>query len=568
MQVNYQIDISNPNTHYANVTIHILNNTEKSIAIKMPVWTPGSYMIREFERNVDKVKASNGTADLEIAKSDKSTWLIKDTKGAKSITITYPVYCFEAGVRTSYIDGDRAFFILTSCLMYVHHFENIKGELELKYPEQWKTVSTTLQLVSKNHFSYNNYDELVDSPIEIGNHEEIKFMVKGVPHRAALIGLNNCPKEKFTTDIQKICETMAAIVGEHPCKDYLFFIQHVEEGGGGLEHANSCVVQIPRFNYTKPDRYLAFLGLLAHEYFHLWNVKRIRPAALGPFDYSKENHTNLLWVAEGITSYYDELALYRAGYHTKEQYLDALSSEFAATQNRQGAWSQCLHEASYDAWIKEYRPNENSINSNISYYTKGHVAAALLDIQIVKASNGSKHLDDLMQYLYKEFYIKQGRGFTDAEFYAAINLVAGQTIDMKEWVLQPNDASTYEKWRQILAYVECDLDSKTSEALTYTGINSEIKGDRLLVKSTDANSPAVLAGLQAGDELIAVNDLRIKTNLDEILKNTTGPLFSITIARVGLIRVVTLTATKSPKVGYKLIEKNKDNQFLSKWLMR
>ncbi len=568
MQVNYQIDIANPNSHYANVTIQILNNTEKSIAVKMPVWTPGSYMVREFERNVDKVKASNGNDALEISKSDKNTWMIKDTKGANAITITYPVYCFEAGVRTSYIDGDRAFFILTSCLMYVHHFENSKGQLELKYSEYWKIVSTTLTALAPNKYSYNNYDELVDSPIEIGNHEEIKFTVNGVPHRAALIGLNNCPKEKFTTDIQKICETMTAIVGEHPCKEYLFFIQHVEEGGGGLEHANSCVVQMPRFNYTKPDRYTAFMGLLAHEYFHLWNVKRIRPAALGPFDYSKENHTNLLWVAEGITSYYDELALYRAGFHTKEQYLEALSGEFSATQNRQGSAVQCLHEASFDTWIKEYRPNENSINSNISYYTKGAVVAALLDIQIIKATNGAKHLDDLMQYLYKEFYIKQGRGFTDAEFYAAINTVAGSTIDMKEWVLQPNDATTYDKWKQVFAAVECDLESKSSDALTYTGINTEIKGERLLIKSVEANSPSVTAGLQAGDELIAIKDLRLKTNWDEVMKNVALPSFTVTISRAGIVRVIQLKATKSPKVAYKLVEKNKDNSFLSKWLLR
>lgn len=566
MQVNYQIDISNPNSHYANVTIQIASNSEKSIAVKMPVWTPGSYMVREFERNIDKVNASNGAEVLEIVKSDKSTWLIKDTKGAKNITINYPVYCFESGVRTSYIDSDRAFFILTSCLMYVNNFEKNKGELTLKYPAIWQKVSTTLTVLGENHYSYNNYDELVDSPIEIGNHEEIKFVVKGVPHRAALIGLNNCPKEKFTVDIQKICETMTSIVGEHPCKEYLFFIQHVEEGGGGLEHANSCVVQMPRFNYAKPDRYTAFLGLLAHEYFHLWNVKRIRPEALGPFDYSKENYTNLLWVAEGITSYYDELALYRAGFHTKEQYFEALAGEFSATQNRQGAKTQCLHEASFDAWIKEYRPNENSINSNISYYTKGAITAALLDMEIIKATNGAKHLDDLMKYLYKEFYLKQGKGFTDIEFYAAINTVAGQPIDMKEWVLHVNDEKTVEKWNGVLANLECVLESKPSEVLNYTGINTESKGEKLIVKSTDAASPAVIAGLQAGDELIAINNLRVKGSLEEIVKNIGNSSFSITVSRAGIVKTLQIQCVKNPKVAYKLIEKNSNNLFLSKWL--
>ncbi|MES2616681.1 MAG: peptidase M61 [Bacteroidota bacterium] len=568
-QVDYLVDIQNPRSHYARVSVTITKPNATSLEVKMPVWTPGSYMVREFERNVDRVTATNEKGDLTVVKKDKSTWTIANLKGSNIVTVHYDIYCFEAGVRTSFINNDHAFILPTSCLMYVEKMQQVKGTVKFSYPEAWHTLSTTLPKVADKTFSFNNYDELADSPIEIGTHKELSFTVKGVPHRVAVVGINNCPEEKFTKDLQKICETMYAIVGQHPCKEYLFIIHHVDEGGGGLEHANSCVVQMPRLNYTKPDRYTAFLGLCAHEYFHLWNVKRIRPSALGPFDYSKENYTNLLWVAEGITSYYDELALYRAGFWTREQYLDALTGGFTATENRIGSHVQCLHEASFDAWIKEYRPSENSINSNISYYTKGAVVAALLDIEIVKATNGAKHLDDLMAYLYTEYYEKQKRGFTDQEFYAAINTVAGKTIDMVEWTTKPNDKNTFEKWNEVLKGIGCSLENKPNEAILYTGINTELKGEKLVVKSTDAASPAVLAGLEAGDELIAIDYYRLKNNMEDLLKlSVNANSVSITYSRGGIMRSTSLTMTKSPKVNYKWIILEKDNLLLNKWLVK
>jgi predicted metalloprotease with PDZ domain len=374
---NYNIQIKDPNSHYATVKMEISGIKTKQINVKLPVWTPGSYMVREFSRNVGKSKAYSGNETLAVQKSDKNTWTIQNPKNLKSLTFEYEIYAFEAGVRTTYIDNDHAFILPTSCLMFVDGGIINKGQLKLEFPAAWHRVSTTLKRVSPYTYEYENYDDLADSPIEIGNHDELTFDVAGVPHKVALVGENNCPKEKFTKDLKTICEGMLQIVGTHPCKEYLFIIHHVEEGGGGLEHANSNVVQFQRYNYSNEQRYKSFLSLCAHEYFHLWNVKRIRPAALGPFNYNQENYTNLLWVAEGITSYYDELIMYRTGFWTQAEYLKSLSSSITATMNRQGAYHQSLHEASFDAWIKEYRPNENSINSQISYYLKGAVVAAI-----------------------------------------------------------------------------------------------------------------------------------------------------------------------------------------------
>ena len=567
MKINYTIDIQNPNTHYALVKLDISEIKESKILFKMPVWTPGSYMLREFERNIEQVAAHSTGKTLNISKVDKSTWAVDGKNIGKTIQITYRVYCFENTVRTSYIDNDHAFLLLSSCLMYAENQGS--GTLDMNYPEAWTKISSTLHQSKVNLFSFDNYDELIDSPIEIGNHQVLKFEVAGVPHSVALVGKNNCPTDKFKADLQKICNTMYQIVGKHPCKEYLFIIHHVEEGGGGLEHANSNVVQMQRFAYTNKERYLNFLSLCAHEYFHLWNVKRIRPEALGPFDYSRENHSNLLWVAEGITSYYDELAMYRAGFRTESEYLKTLSNTFSSTLNRKGAEIQTLHEASFDAWIKEYRPNENSINTNISYYLKGAAIAALLDIELLDASKGARGLDHLMQYLYSEYYEKKHRGFTDDEFYNSIDIIAGKELHFRSWAEETNGIETNQKIKAILKKVACSIENKVQNNLFYTGINTEQKGDKIIVKSIDAMSAAFGLDIQAGDEIIAINKIRIKTSLDEAVRLIgEGVQLDFLISRNGLIRDLTIVPVQNPKLDLSISIDKGDDPILLVWLKK
>lgn len=559
-EIKYTVNIENPKSHYANVKIELKGIKDKFVDFKLPVWTPGSYMVREFSRNIEKVNANN----LSIKKIDKNTWRVEN-KGV-DIILNYQIYCFEPSVRTSYIDEDHAFFLPSSLLMYADKHLNLKGKVEFKY-SSWSTVSTTLKKEANNLYSFNDYDELADSPIEIGNHSEFEFEVAKVKHRVAMVGKNNADITIFKKDLEKICETMFNIIGEHPCKDYLFIIHHVENGGGGLEHANSCVVQMPRFNYSNKDNYTSFLGLCAHEYFHLWNVKRIRPAALGPFDYSKENYTNLLWVAEGITSYYDELALYRAGIWNSENYISALGSMFNAVSNRVGSTKMSLHEASHDAWVKEYRPNENSINSSISYYSKGALVAAILDMEIIKASDGKKNLDDLMKYLYQTYYVAKNIGFTDVEFYDAINKVAGKTIDISYFVNKPNDENWITNCKNTFSKLGITLEENKNNSL-YTGIKTEIKNDKLFVKSIVSNSSGEQAGLQFGDELIALNDLRIKTNLEEQIKLVGKGKANLIISRNGLIKTVSIEINQNAPTNYKIVKPEAENVLFNYWLKR
>lgn len=565
--VNYKLSIQNPTLHFASVTMQISGIKDKSVLVKMPVWTPGSYMVREFERNVEQVAATGNALNLQITKIDKSTWKIENPKGLSEIQVQYRVYCFEKTVRTSYIDQDEAFILPSSCLMYTD--KQGAGQIEFEYPETWTTLSGTLAQVKPNTYSFSNYDELADSPFEIGMHSELRFEVAGVPHKVAMVGMNNCQTDKYTADLKKICETMYDIMGTHPCKSYLFIVHHVEEGGGGLEHANSSVVQMPRFAYTNKDKYLSFLSLCAHEYFHLWNIKRLRPIALGPFDYSQENYTNLLWVAEGITSYYDELAMYRAGFTSQSDYLKSLASTFSATLNRKGAEIQSLHTASFDAWIKEYRPNENSINSSISYYMKGAAVAALLDIELLSATNGSKGLDHLMRYLYSEYYEKNKRGFSDDEFYTAINTIAGKDIGFRKWAEEVNNTETNAKMEAIFKKAACTITNKVNENPFYTGLNIEIKGEKLVIKSIDAQSPAYGIDIQAGDEVIAINGIRVKNSLDEIIRQLgKGQILSILISRSGLIRTIELTPAQSPKLDLQISITNADDAILKAWLRK
>jgi predicted metalloprotease with PDZ domain len=563
-KVDYNISIKNPNSHYATVQLTVDASKSTYIDFKMPVWAPGSYMVREFERNIDRVAAKVDGQSVAIQKTDKSTWRVYLPKKHKSIEFEYDVYCFEQSVRTSYINTDHAFLILTSVLMYVDNAKQT-GMVSLVYPNQWNKVSCTLEKTNDKTFKYNNYDELVDSPIEIGNHEEWHFEVAGVPHSVAMVGLNNSPKEQFLKDITKTCSTMYNIVGQHPCKSYLFIVHHVEMGGGGLEHANSCVVQIPRYNYSNHDKYNSFLGLLAHEYFHLWNVKRIRPAALGPFDYSKENHTNLLWVAEGITSYYDELAMYRAGFVSQKDYLKSLASTITSTLNRKGGEMQSMHAASFDAWIKEYRGNENSINSNISYYLKGSVLAAVLDIKLILATEGKKGLDDLMKLLYNNYYIKLNRGFSDEEFYNSIDEVAGKKLNFRTWAEGTNDSKMLGELKVLFAQVGVQLNNEESKLLNYTGIITEIRGNQLYVKSIESGSPAWTSDIQSGDEILAINDNRVLSSMDDLVLMT-GPELNILLNRAGLIKSIKLKALASPKYKLSLEANEKPSPFKDNWL--
>ncbi len=399
--INYTVSMSKPATHLLEVEMHLNWATmPDQPELKMPVWTPGSYLIREYARHVESFTAKDaGGADLTWRKTNKNTWQI-DAKGTKEIVVRYNVYANELTVRTNELNDEHAFFNNAALLMYPKDNLNVASTVKVVPFGNWK-VATGLPKVEgeANTFRAENFDILYDSPFEVSDYKEISFNVQGKPHRFVMSGDGNYDLPKLAADTTKIIEQAFKIFGELPYNDYTFIVN--TRGGGGLEHLNSTALQFPRLNFA--SKHNNFLSLVAHEYFHLWNVKRIKPDALGPFDYENENYTRLLWFAEGGTAYYESVLMRRADLITADEFISGREEQILSLQNRPGRFETSLEDASFNAWIKYYRPDENAVNNQISYYDKGELVNFLLDIEIRQASNGAKSLDDVLRYLYAEY---------------------------------------------------------------------------------------------------------------------------------------------------------------------
>src|SRR5688572_8588998 len=376
--IRYTVSMSKPWTHLLEVEMRMKwAGAPGKTQLKMPVWTPGSYLVREYARHVQDFTAKDaGGRPLSWQKVSKNTWQI-DTKGAKEIVASYRVYSNELTVRTNELNDEHAFWNNTALLMFPAGQLNAPSTVTVVPYSGWK-VATGLPAVAgaANTFRAANYDILYDSPFEVSNFNEISFDVRGKRHRYVITGEGNYDLKKLAEDTAKIAEEGYKIFGEFPFDDYTFIVNL--RGGGGLEHLNSTALQWNRFGFKPQSRYNGFLALVAHEYFHLWNVKRIRPDALGPFDYENENYTKLLWVAEGVTAYYEGLLLRRAGLISDNDVLSSKASMIEQLQNRPGRFETSLEESSMDAWIKYYRQDENAVNNQISYYDKGEIVAMML----------------------------------------------------------------------------------------------------------------------------------------------------------------------------------------------
>lgn len=552
----YTVNFDNVKSHYVNVEIEFSSQGKDYVDFKVPVWTPGSYKVREFSKAFENVRVE----DLEISRRDKNTWRI-ETKGKEQVKLSYDVYCFTISVRHSYVDQFYAFLHGVSAFGYLDGFENEQIVLKINPLDEWKNVEVALPQTKAPGYVYTctNYDLLADSPIAVGNFDSDTYETKGVPHKIVMIGEGNYNLSKFTKDVKRITDWQADMIGEHPSNQYIHFIYNVNSGGGGLEHANSHTSMINRWAYTNKGRYRSFLGLIAHEYFHLWNVKRIRPLELGPFDYDKEVYTDMLWIAEGITSYYDDLTMYKLGNYSEKEYLNILKSNISRLENTAGKDVMSLAESSRLAWIKSYLPNEESPNVSVSYYNKGMVVALLLDLEIRKSSN--KCLDDVMTELYKNYYKNGNKGLTHAQFESVVNKVAGR--DLSEF-FKTSVYSTDNLDYSVFQSFGLELSIKPSSK-SYSGIKSAGHVISNIVK----NSPAVFAGLSVNDEILGLNGWKINTPIEkELEKLKVGSKAKILFSRDQKILETELTITKNPNVGVALTKIDEDNKELKRWLKR
>lgn len=541
--------MSNPNSHYFEIEMEIADFKAKEVAIKMPIWAPGSYLAREFAKSVNLVKAYDLEGkELAIEKRDKNTWVVQ-TKGVKNVKIKYEVYAFELSVRTSFLDDSHGYINGTSVFMYVEDNKDADGYLQIVPHESFNKINTALPMGRNKFYEYKDYDHLADSPIEIGNQETFQFNAGGVKHTVAMYGEGNYDVEKLKVDMAKVVEAETKVFGENPNKEYLFIIHNLTVGSGGLEHKESTTLQVERWTYGEDD-YKGFLSLVAHEYFHLWNVKRIRPKALGPFDYDNENYTDLLWVMEGFTSYYDELILRRAGFYSEDEYMGKVFSTINYVENTPGNKVQPVAHASFDAWIKAYRHNENSSNTTISYYPKGHVLAAVLDLYIIKKFKSEKCLDDFMQMLWADFYIKADVGFTEEEFQATLEKFLGEDM---AWFFDDfvYDTKTPD-FAKFFKGVGLNVTNANSIATPYLGIRTSGSGGKLTVTQVVSGSAAEKGGISVNDELIAIDGYRVnKSSFDFMLKTfEAGDKFELTLSRDNLIKKYTITMGENKRDKY------------------
>jgi len=523
--ISYTVSMSKPWSHLLEVEIRIhvpanLNVPNESDLL-LPVWTPGSYMIREFERHVQDFAADAGGRALDWEKINKNTWRIK-TAGARQWRATYRVYANELTVRTNELNSDHAFWNNAALLMYPQGRLDAPSTLNIIPYGTWKIATglpSTGEPMSGRPWAFRaeNFDVLYDSPVEVSNFKELNFQVRGVSHRIVIDGEGNYDPERLRNEVRRIAEAEITMFGGAPYHDYTFILHLRSNTGGGLEHLNSTALGFRRLGFGDEDGYRRFQSLVAHEFFHVWNVKRIRPDALGPFDYNQENYTRLLWVAEGITEYYANLLVRRAGLIPSEDYLSHLARQMEDFQNTPGREIMSAEEASFDAWIKFYRPNENYVNSQISYYDKGELLGLLLDLEIRRRSDNRKSLDDVMRYLFTEFFQK-GRNYAPADFQKACELMAGANLEQffARYVRGRDDLVP--AYHEILAGAGLSLEQggrpvgKADASVptkAFLGADLEQRGDHLMIESVRSGSPAYEQGLNARDEIVALDGARV-----------------------------------------------------------
>ena len=560
-EIAYTVSMPRPHTHLFEVEARLrYPAAPTSLDLVMPVWTPGSYLVREFERHVQDFAASDGAGGraLAWAKVNKNTWRV-EPGGAREVLVRYSVYGNELTVRTSELNDRHAFWNNANLLMYPEGYLGAPSTLRVEPFGGWK-VATGLPAApgAPGTFRAENFDVLYDSPFLAGDLRVLSFEVRGVPHRVVVEGEGAYDAERLRRDTQRIVEAEVEMMGDVPYRDYTFLLMLGEKGGGGLEHLNSTALMWRRFGFSTFEDWRGLHTLIAHEFFHLWNVKRIRPDALGPFDYTRENYTRLLWVAEGVTSYYEALFVRRAGLLSDRQYLDLMAREIQTLQNTPGRLEQSVEEASFDAWVKHYRPDENTINSAVSYYDKGALVGLLLDLEIRRRSGGARSLDDVMRALYKDV-AGQGRNYTQEDFQRAAERAAGTGLEefFRRYVRGREELD----YDAALGWVGLRLDTASNSAgrpaaeEAYLGATLEEKEGRLAVKNVPAGTPAYEQGLSAFDQIVAVDGYRATLDLlnARLSDRRPGEQLALTVFRGDELRTVNVRLGGRRAATYRIV---------------
>ncbi|MGH8730973.1 MAG: M61 family metallopeptidase [Burkholderiales bacterium] len=536
--IRYEIFPSHPEAHLFEVRCTVADPDPAGQKFSLPTWIPGSYLIREFAKNVVRIRASSGRRILPITKLDKNTWQVAPTNGP--VTVTLEVYAWDLSVRGAHLDTNHAFFNGPSVFLKIEGRENDPCEVEILPPKggryrNWRIATAMSRKGAKPYgfgtYQADHYDELIDHPVEIGTFTLATFKACGVPHEIAITGRHRADMKRLCHDLKVLCETQIRFFGEPaPMERYVFLVTAVGDGYGGLEHRASTALlcsrdELPRKGVEEvTNGYRTFLGLCSHEYFHTWNVKRIKPAAFTPYDLGNENYTTLLWAFEGITSYYDNLFLVRSGLISRNAYLESVAKSVTSVLRGSGRRKQTVTESSFDAWIKYYRQDENSPNAVVSYYVKGSLVALCLDLLIRQHTGGRKSLDHVMRTLWKRHGLK-GIGVEETGIEQLAEQVTG--LKLKRFFHQALRETSELPLGKLLAGVGIDMEIRRAESSQDKGGRRASKPERALAQRVDLGirttdnfgelkithvfdgGAAQKAGLAAGDTIVALDELRV-----------------------------------------------------------
>lgn len=506
--VRYTLRFPAPHTHYVEVEAVFPTDGRPQVELMMAIWTPGSYLAREFARHVEGVSARSASGlALRIQKSRKNRWRV-DAGTASSVTVTYRVYCREMSVRTNWVDAGLAVLNGAPTFLTIAGAYNRPHEVHLELPATWTTTTTSLDASPggrPHHYVAPDYDALVDSPIVAGTPNIREFTVSGKRHLLVTEGAEGVWNiDRAVADVEKIVRETERMWGMLPYERYVFF-NMLTANSGGLEHKNSTMLMTPRWQTATRRGYVAWLGLVGHEFFHAWNVKRLRPVELGPFDYENEVYTTALWVAEGFTDYYGDLLVHRAGLSTRDEYLSLLSDQIQALQTTPGRLVQPAEASSFDTWIKQYRPDENTANTAISYYVKGAVLAFLVDASLREATNGQSSLDHGMRALYRTY--AGARGYAREELRQTLQDAGNPELGpWFERALETTDELVYD---EALSWLGLRFAAAPKPAPRgWLGLGTRTTNGRLVVSQVRRDTPGFTAGFNVDDEILAIGELR------------------------------------------------------------
>ncbi|MFZ5863436.1 MAG: M61 family metallopeptidase [Nitrospirota bacterium] len=542
--LHYRITPRDPAAHLFEVRCTIPTPDPAGQRFSLPTWIPGSYLIRDFARHVVRIRAESNGRLVPVDKLDRAMWQCEPTSGP--LTLISEVYAWDLSVRAAHLDATHGYFNGTSVFFQIHGRENRPCVVDIEAPvggggQRWRVATAMRRDGAPPHafgrYMAADYDDLVDHPVEMGDFALATFTACGVPHDVALTGRHRADLDRLCRDLTTICEHHIRFFGEPaPFDRYVFLVTAVGEGYGGLEHRASTSLLCSREDLPKPgdreinEKYRTLLALASHEYFHAWNVKRIKPQAFIPYDLTREVYTRLLWAFEGITSYYDALALVRTGLISPASYLELVGQTVTRLLRGPGRLKQTVEESSFDAWIKFYKPDENTPNAVVSYYTKGALVASALDLTIRRETRNAKSLDDVMRALW-ERHGKTGVGVPEDRIERIAREVSG--VDLRAFFDRALRTAEDLPLAELFADVGVTLGLRTAESdqdkggkpgttphatRTTLGVRLAESGSDAKLATVHDGSAAQAAGLAAGDVIMAVDGLRAtRGNLESLI---------------------------------------------------